>query len=455
MRAYEFLIEYDRSKTIQSLGNKLQNAINQDPFFNGEDSDDAIDTLFDAIENADPTNNKQYTRWIANQYKNGNIVYQDLDQLYDKLEKFNQYKPQLKRLGHTPDINQYTIQTLDRLVQQLEDTSGRSNFETNYENQSDITVLYNGPLGTLAVPHSYHASCELGKGTKWCTAANSGDDDYREYTQVGELFIWRDRSGKKTQIHLNKRHNKSLENFDPEDPPEEVSLFTIMNAQDRPISVAEFNRLRGIPVVKRILDSIEQHFNYALKLIFDDVYDNYEQMDEDDPDPDVVQEEMLGWFIDSFSRGMAYFKPGGDARIANALKNNRLLRNTYAQTLPSPEFEKHLPELTKNPATAINTAVTRREIIDPTFEFSDPDKVFIEPYWNNKKEGHGILHYAFEYYELLNPKQRWAAFETAILDYIKNNLNTKIGEMFVDKAEEYQKLCGFDNWPELEELKNS
>lgn len=62
-------------------------------------------------------------------------------------------------------------------------------------------VLYNGPLGQLAIPETEEASCELGRGTKWCTAAEK-NNMFDSYSQQGPLYVWRDKNGEKYQFHF-------------------------------------------------------------------------------------------------------------------------------------------------------------------------------------------------------------------------------------------------------------
>jgi hypothetical protein len=68
-----------------------------------------------------------------------------------------------------------------------------------------IKVLYDGPLGKLSVPLTEEASCKLGKGTKWCTAAVDGKNMFERYNKDGPLYIWVDNN-------WNKGVLKSLDN---------------------------------------------------------------------------------------------------------------------------------------------------------------------------------------------------------------------------------------------------
>jgi len=61
--------------------------------------------------------------------------------------------------------------------------------------------LLAGPLGQLAIPETQEASCELGRGTKWCTAA-AKDNMFDQYSEDGPLYVWRDKNGKKYQFHF-------------------------------------------------------------------------------------------------------------------------------------------------------------------------------------------------------------------------------------------------------------
>jgi hypothetical protein len=83
MRAREFLLEYDRTKTINAFGNKFYQTINNDNTFREKSSDPQknINAVFSKMEETDPTPNNQYVRWIATQYNAQLVKYEDICEL--------------------------------------------------------------------------------------------------------------------------------------------------------------------------------------------------------------------------------------------------------------------------------------------------------------------------------------------------------------------------------------
>lgn len=83
------------------------------------------------------------------------------------------------------------------LIQNISDISHHT------DNNNDIKVLYDGPLGTLSIPLYFEGSCKLGSGTKWCTTWTK--DMFDKYNSKGHLYIWKDNNTKmkgKYQFHF-------------------------------------------------------------------------------------------------------------------------------------------------------------------------------------------------------------------------------------------------------------
>lgn len=171
-----------------------------------------ITQLVDQLSAIDPTKNKQYLQWLAKQYINGLFKIEDAPRINGVLNNFNQLKPRLAKR----DINQYTLHQLEEEIDNI--TSGGATDNTKgsaYTNVPDSKVLYHGPYGTLVVPKTEAASCELGRGTKWCTAAEN-NNMFSHYSQAGDLYIWIDRSGKKYQFQLLDTLPDMPDNLDAE-----------------------------------------------------------------------------------------------------------------------------------------------------------------------------------------------------------------------------------------------
>ena len=100
MRAKEFIFEYKRDITAQRLGPKLSQAGDREGITD-------IDKILSALEEMDPTPNKQYMMWLANQYIAGKFRLED-ERIWDLLTWFHANKAKLDQ----KDIGQYDVSSL-------------------------------------------------------------------------------------------------------------------------------------------------------------------------------------------------------------------------------------------------------------------------------------------------------------------------------------------------------
>jgi hypothetical protein len=230
MRIYELLLEYRRDITAQKLGDKLLASAEREGIKN-------VDQILAALENMDPTSNKQYTLWIANQYNKGQFRLEDSPRIKAALERFIQAKSRLPE----KDIGRYDFYQLEDAMEKIfnpdvgkQEIQTTDTFEIPPEIKNEVEVLYNGLLGLLAIPRTKKASCILGSGTRWCTAGREGNM-FSTYNRSGPLYIWRDKNGEKYQFHFSSNQ--------------------YMNERDRPMSdklMSYFSNEH--PVLKKLFD---------------------------------------------------------------------------------------------------------------------------------------------------------------------------------------------------------
>ena len=216
------LVEYDRSKTEQALSNSIVKAAERDATIKAQNLDDAqtVQLVINRAEETDPTENLQYVQWIIRQFTKKGMRFEDLYKLKNHLETFESTKGQHKRLKINSDINQYDWRTLTDTARRLSNTEIAEPDTADATQVEGARILYNGPLGTLSIPETEAASCELGRGTEWCTAATKSNNMFDEYNKQGPLYIWHDKKRKtKYQFHFETGQ--------------------IMDAQDQPVSDSE------------------------------------------------------------------------------------------------------------------------------------------------------------------------------------------------------------------------
>jgi hypothetical protein len=214
-KEFKIILEYDRSKTAQRMGEKLISAANSDTFIWREiqklSQQQQMDAILEKLESMDPTPNKKYVQWLAKQYINKHFRLEDASRVNQILKYFTETDTirDFRRRGLNLDINQYDYPTLKKEVVasaeggvEQEKTPLDTSNTPDYEHIQDMRVLYSGPLGQLIVPRTRDASCELGRGTDWCTAYTDRRNQFKNYNEMGPLYVWIEPDGSKYQFHF-------------------------------------------------------------------------------------------------------------------------------------------------------------------------------------------------------------------------------------------------------------
>lgn len=274
----KIILEYDRSKTLANFSNAIADRAKSDAYLKSRGADPA-EAVVQAAEEADPTANKQYVVWIIRQYIKNGLKYEDIYKLQADLETFVKTKGQHKRLNINSDINQYNWRSLADVASKLSNTElGAA--DTDAAGVKDAEVLYNGPLGILTVPKTREASCALGSGTKWCTAAaDEKKNMYNHYSKYGPLYIWHDK----------KRKQKYQFHFD---------TGQFMDSQDQPLGIEDARYfMEQNPVTSKLFDKNINNMVEVLDELVNYVEREPTGNDEDgyynDPGPTQLQEMAL------------------------------------------------------------------------------------------------------------------------------------------------------------------
>ena len=254
MRAKEFLLEYNRQKTADSIGPALILALANDrsvtlPHFLStlrlkvqglgrmdpekyaavippQQLKDNINAVLAAIEDRDPSPNKQYTQWLARTYARGGVSMEDLNRgnllgAFDTAKKRRMVKPE-----HS-DVNRY------KFYQDFEDA-----IEHHYNNFEELeqetlpdgkaTKVYEDGNVLVVIPEDEAAACKYGRGTRWCTASTRGQNYFDAYNRQGKLYILIPKQpkyeGEKYQLHFSSKSFMD-ENDDP------TSLYDLLTSR--------------------------------------------------------------------------------------------------------------------------------------------------------------------------------------------------------------------------------
>lgn len=157
--------------------------------------------LIDNVMQADPSINKQYSRFILQWALNGSIrLPEDSGRLSRSLSFFgsNFNKFQKKDISAYPTFNDFEF-AVDSVIDIMQGKDNRSNRQVVRDIKTEGTrEVYRDNEWRIIEMTTPQAVCELGKGTKWCTAADDdGLETAESYLQSGSLFLILYNSGTK------------------------------------------------------------------------------------------------------------------------------------------------------------------------------------------------------------------------------------------------------------------
>ena len=217
MKIIELLLEYDRTITQQRFGPQIINLARQ-RYGNIISDQELIDKILTAIENTDPTPNKEYTQWLTKMYLNDNV----------NIDVFNRHDTITahwigKRRGIVKpehrDVNQFkTYQAFEDTI--LDNYDPYKILDKKLINKGTATTVYQDNQVRIVVPQDKAAACYYGQGTDWCTARTRSENRFSGYNKQGPLFILlpkqREYPKEKYQIHwiTQEFHNDADEEVD-------------------------------------------------------------------------------------------------------------------------------------------------------------------------------------------------------------------------------------------------
>jgi hypothetical protein len=207
--------------TSDEAWNKFYSDANKFPLLNGD-----ID-LFNQIEDLYPKANNQHNRgyfiWIYNQIKRG-LKNEDFYKVKEYLRLFNKFINVIDK--DKRDINKYkTVQDLYLAVKDFEENEDEiatsKTSELKKIREEEIDLVYSDSEWSVYVPLTERASCLIGKGTQWCTAADKSNNMFDHYNRDGKLYVLINKDDdSKYQLHFESNQ--------------------LMDANDREVSASYF-----------------------------------------------------------------------------------------------------------------------------------------------------------------------------------------------------------------------
>jgi hypothetical protein len=212
MRARQFVIEYDRTKTAQAFTSKLVNQALKDPTTPGavrnninsmESPQKAAEMILqNQIEVGDPTKQKKYTQALARMYANGLIKWEDIGStMRDYLTKFTKLALKKKLNPEHTDFNRF--KDLKSFYDAV-DTYPDPEEDQEVKDKGEAKEVFNNGEVRIIRPDNEQAACYYGQGTRWCTAARD-HNMFDRYNTDGPMYIILPKNpkhdGEKYQFH--------------------------------------------------------------------------------------------------------------------------------------------------------------------------------------------------------------------------------------------------------------
>lgn len=208
--------------------------------------------FFDILLLADPTQDKKYAQWVIRSYLRGTFRREDIDRIKGWLKRFDEIKPKLE--PQQRDIMQYKDPSdlYLRVIQpmrKLDATSQRQiDKAIDAQLKAQVRVVYKGPEGAVYVPTTEEASCYLGRGTQWCTAATESHNAFHDYNREGPLYIVMTPDGRKVQMHF------------------ESEQFMDENDKSIPVFPAKYKSIRLEPAEEHQKFSLAHNYRWLAKI---------------------------------------------------------------------------------------------------------------------------------------------------------------------------------------------
>lgn len=184
-----------------------------------------------------PKPTSDYIVRVMEWYINGQFKLEDVATVQKDLATFTQVKPKLEH----KDINQYkSLFDLRKALLPFEGQDIRSGKEKEKEAKAaGITSIINTPNMKVFIPLTQEAACTYGKGTKWCTAAET-NNRFEQYNKNGKLYIIITKDNRKFQLHMEDNQ--------------------FMNELDQEVTKQDIEYLSQFPEYKEFLNYLIKHY---------------------------------------------------------------------------------------------------------------------------------------------------------------------------------------------------
>ena len=194
------------------------------------DAEDHVGAL-EIIAGADPTPNNAYTRWLARIFiaPNSNFrVPEDIQQIKTDLEKYWKLAKTKKLKGPESNIDNFkSLGELYDVLEKFDDEDTQSGKEIKKQTKAKGgDFIINDPGFSIIHLKTKEAACFYGKGTKWCTAGDSGNM-FNHYNSEGPLYvILVDQGGKQRKFQYHYESGSFMNERDESVGSSDIALLS-------------------------------------------------------------------------------------------------------------------------------------------------------------------------------------------------------------------------------------
>lgn len=277
MRAHEFIyesmllledrIDFFKTTVVPRIEKKIQNNQLDIP----RNLPSTAEQLFQWIVDQDPTQNKEYTRWLLNiafRKKNPEPL-DNLVNIKTVLTQFHSIKTNLTKAQK--NIDSYsTIDELKAVIDQYDSGVKHSIQSEKNKALSESNVVVKTSEWFIVQPKTEFASQYWGRGSKWCTAYGDPKGLYPDRTCAFEEYYNSLKFDIITCINLLDRENSVQIGLPTNLETSSAGDAEIKNTADEPINKHKLVELRmSAPPINAILNDFEKKF-------CDDPYHSFE-----------------------------------------------------------------------------------------------------------------------------------------------------------------------------------
>ena len=397
--------------------------------------------LFWKLVTLDPTyrggdNAGNYARWILNLWVKNLLKKEDFYKVTEYLTDFEAEKKKF------PNKDIFQFKSLPDLAigldsvkdQEVELSKKQKQRDIKKQGVQDADKVFENAEWQIWIPKTYEASCNLGTGTRWCTASTSDDYYYKDYSKQGPLYVIINNNdpSEKYQFHFQSqqfmdKNDKEVEIFEflKEEHPDLLEFFEPIIEEAAQTDPKLFPLVKD-PSEEMIAEGMDKLTGYSFKVEGGNVY----------------QEVQLSELLTELDRDLADFidivyGDGAIQSVWNSLTSNEeisdYVKKFFDVNMKGQSLQSFL-EIHPRMYADLTNLFHRYSIINPETVKKVEDIVGFK-----KDDLHGsylkYLWINFDYHELMSEYGNYGSSMEGFAEYLSED-NLRYHYIYLDGEEE-------------------